>query len=514
MARIVTGVEINRQGIQAVEIAVFLKKQVQLLRYIEEPIEGDVLSPDGLSLFFAEHGLSKEEVVAAVPGDLLITREISVPFRERSKIEKILPYEMEPLVPFPIDELDLGYRILRQEQGRSELLVYALPKSILDQRTQLFEAAQVPLRMISVSSLSAANTLLHTGVIPQEGEGLHLHVTSDFSILSLYRQGKLSHFTRIQWSNQHYFDKIQEVTGLERPILAERLAVATHEEAAEIKEPLSEVASALSGQIQRSLQPLLLTPPGRLPNELYVTGAAPGLHLLTPLLAARLSKQVEIANPLPHFEHSLKPGLACHGIHAPLGMALMQGGRDAIACTYRKKKTSFVARVLESKRELRYALFIGVFLLLGLLADFTVGIQAKEHQYSRVEAEMRRVFDETFPGVKIERNILEQYKLLVAQLKKQNEIFENVFGEKPSPLEILLEITTRIPAEIQLIINNFSLDDRSVRFVGWTESFNSVNRIEQELRKSDLLATVKVSNAKVGKKPDQVNFQMTITFDD
>ncbi len=513
MARIITGVEINRQGIQAVEISVPLKKQVQLLRYIEEPIEGDVLSPDGLSLFFAEHGLSKEEVVAAVPGDLLITREISVPFRERSKIEKILPYEMEPLVPFPIDELDLGYRILRQEQGKSDLLVYALPKTILDQRAQLFEAAQVPLRMLSVSSLSAANTLLQTGVIPQDGEGLHLHVLSDFSILSLYRQSKLSHFTRIQWSDRHYFEKIQEITGLERPVLAERMAVATHSQAAEIEEPLTEVAAALSGQIQRSLQPLLLAPPGRLPNELYITGAAPGLHLLTPFLATQLSMQVEVPNPLAQLEHNLTPGVACHGIHAPLGMALMQGGRDAVTCAYRKKKTSFAGRLLESKRELRYALFIVVFLLVGLLADFYVGIQTKGYQVQRLEQEMRSLFQETFPNEKSVVNPLEQTKLMVKEIEKQNEIFKNVFGEKPSPLDILKEITERIPKEIQLVINNFSLDDRSVRFVGWTDSFNSVNRIEQELRKSPLLATVKVSNAKVGKVKEQVNFQMTITFD-
>ncbi len=513
MARIITGVEINRQGIQAVEISVPLKKQVQLLRYIEEPIEGDGLSPDGLSLFFAEHGLSKEEVVTAVPGDLLITREISVPFRERGKIEKILPYEMEPLVPFPIDELDLAYRILRQEQGKSELLVYALPKSVLDRRTQLFEAAEVPLRMLSVSSLSAANTLLQTGIIPQDGEGLHLHVTSDFSILSLYRQGKLTHFTRIQWSDRNYFEKIQEITGLEGPILAERLAAATQAEAAEIEEPLGDVTAKLSGQIQRSLQPLLLSPPGRLPNALYVTGAAPGLHLLTPFLAAQLSKQVEIPNPLQQLEHNLAPGQACQGVHAPLGMALMQGGRDAIACAYRKKKSSFAARLVESKRQLRYAVFIGVFLLVGLLADFYVGIQAKEYQVRRIQQEMRSLFQETFPNEKNVVNELEQMKLLVKEIEKQNEIFENVFGEKPSPLEILKEITERIPNEIQLVINNFSLDDRSVRFVGWTDSFNSVNRIEQELRKSPLLATVKVSNAKVGKSKEQVNFQMTITFE-
>ncbi len=511
MARIITAIEIFRDALHGVEIAV-QRKQLEVLRYIEEPLRHDSLTPEGLSLFFTEHQLSREEVITSVPGDMLITRRVSVPFRDRAKIEKVLPYEVEPLVPFPLQELEICYHILEQDRNRSDLLVYTLQKGILDQRSDLFADAGIPLQMIGVSSLSAANALFATKEIEKGKTILHLHVLPDFAILSIYRTGVLQHFMNLTWGGRDLTNKLTSITGLNADTLPERLSSLTPTEEEEIVRALAGGETVLAAKIRKECDLFLIQSQTGMPDTLYVTGSTVGLPLLAPLLEKALSVRTEAPDPLPTLKHSLPEETPRTSLLAPLGMAYMLTGKDSLDCAFRRQKTSFISSILASKQELRYALIIVAFLVLGFFADFFVGIQAKEYHYHRIQQEMRHLFQETFPDVDNVVNELEQMKLKMKDLEKQNEIFKNVFGEKPSSLDVLNELSVRVPPDIELSITDFSIDEKSIRFVGWTDTFESVNKIEQELKKSTLFANAKVSNAKVGKNKSQVNFQMLITF--
>jgi len=511
MARIITGIEINAYGIQAVEISV-QRKLVRILRFMEEVIDGDSLTPDALSLFFSEHQIQRESVVASVPGDMLITRQITVPFRERSKIDKVILYELEPLVPFPIQDLETCYRMIRQEKGKSDLLVYALPRSILDQRSALFEEAGIPLNMIVVSSLAAANALFQTQRIRKDRSCLHLHVSSNYTLLSLYEGGIPGHIQRLSWGLEALFGRLQEKTGTDPQTLSERLRDVNPLETTELLNILGQEPLALASQAGKSIRTYLLRSSAKAPSEAYVTGDRPGIHLLPPLLEKELSIQTEITDPLTALPHDLVRKDHLTGIHSPLGMALMEGGKDALKCAFRKKKFSMISRIMESKKEIRHAAAILGFFILLSFVDYFIGIQAKGHYYNQLKKEPRHILQETFPDVKNVVNELEQMKLHIKEVEKQNEIFRNVFGAKPSALDILNEISVRIPADLELAVTDLTLDDKSLRFVGWTDSFNSVNRIEQELKKSEILDQVNVSNAKVDNDKSHVNFQIKIVF--
>lgn len=513
MAIIITGVEIGHRGIQAVEISQ-QRKAVRMLRLVDEVLDGTPISPQGLSLFFSEYKLHQERVVTSVPGDMLITRQISVPFRETSKIDKIISYEMEPLVPFPIQELEICYRILGQEKSGSNLMVYALPKTILDQRTALFEEAGIPLSMVAVSSLSAANTLFQIQEIKEQGSYFHFHVSSNFSILSIYENSLLSHFQRLHWGEEAFLEKIQEITELTPGVLSQRLRELTPKETAELVEALKKQEFELTPHIRKILQAYLMKSQENPLNAFFITGAVPGLKLLPPLLETGLSTRMAIPDPRSHFEHDLRNSSATSRMHAPLGMALMQAGKDALKCGFRKKRYSLLSRFSESKQEMRYAAIILLVLVLGFFVDFFIGLQAKDFHYKQLQKETRRVFQETFPDVKNVRNELEQMKLKIVEIEKQNDIFKSVFGERPSSLDVLTELSTLIPEELELSIIDLTVDETSLRFVGWTDSFNSVNQIEQELKKSTLFEKASVSNAKVGKDKSRVNFQMKIVIKD
>lgn len=72
--------------------------------------------------------------VLCLPAHRVITRLIRVPFRGRSQVTQAVPVELEPHLPFPVDELALDFRIVRPLEDETEVLAFGIRQSALDER--------------------------------------------------------------------------------------------------------------------------------------------------------------------------------------------------------------------------------------------------------------------------------------------------------------------------------------------------------------------------------------------
>ncbi|MCF6228755.1 MAG: pilus assembly protein PilM, partial [Planctomycetes bacterium] len=69
-------------------------------------------------------------------------RDMQIAFTERSKIDRVLQYEVEALIPStPIEELALGYEILHTDENGSKLLVQAAEREYIKERITALEEA-------------------------------------------------------------------------------------------------------------------------------------------------------------------------------------------------------------------------------------------------------------------------------------------------------------------------------------------------------------------------------------
>lgn len=89
----------------------------------------------------------------------IIFKDITLPFSELDKVKAILPFEIEPLLPFTIDSAVIDSVITDQnkETGQSNVLVLASTKQLLEDYINLFESANLTLDKITVSSLEIYN---------------------------------------------------------------------------------------------------------------------------------------------------------------------------------------------------------------------------------------------------------------------------------------------------------------------------------------------------------------------
>ena len=93
--------------------------------------------------------------VSLPPADVMF-RQVSLPFRDYNKIRKTLAFELEPLIPLPIDEVVADYLTI----PRDGLLVAALTKKGIHDWIEKVEGNLGNVSIIDISSTALASQIL------------------------------------------------------------------------------------------------------------------------------------------------------------------------------------------------------------------------------------------------------------------------------------------------------------------------------------------------------------------
>lgn len=110
-------------------------------------------------------GWAGSRIVSALPGSRFTQRTIAFPFSDRKRIEKALPFELEDLLPFSLDEVVLDHAVLKAGSGKqdeTQVLCLALPKAALRQHLDRLAAAGIEPHAVvpSFLGLSAVAALM------------------------------------------------------------------------------------------------------------------------------------------------------------------------------------------------------------------------------------------------------------------------------------------------------------------------------------------------------------------
>ncbi|MEZ4567967.1 MAG: hypothetical protein R2860_13770, partial [Desulfobacterales bacterium] len=66
--------------------------------------------------------LSGAETIVSVPPKFISYRNFQVPFKDRKKIRQVLPFELEPVLPFAVDDLIIDFQIIHPAE-KTDILV-------------------------------------------------------------------------------------------------------------------------------------------------------------------------------------------------------------------------------------------------------------------------------------------------------------------------------------------------------------------------------------------------------
>jgi hypothetical protein len=142
---------------------------------------------------------------------------------------------------------------------------------------------------------------------------------------------------------------------------------------------------------------------------------------------------------------------------------------------------------------------------LGLLAcgmsyfDYAM----KERVYAYLAAEPTRIYKNTFPKSPPVRDPIMMFRQKIKAFEKEPGSITSI----ASPLVVLNEVSSRVPAELDVKINEFSLDEKEFTISGTTVNFGAVEKIRDNIQEMKGVSHVEAQNLELTPNK-QVRFKL------
>jgi hypothetical protein len=248
-------------------------------------------------------------------------------------------------------------------------------------------------------------------------------------------------------------------------------------------------------------------------GRIFLCGGGSALPNLLPYLSRELGVDVEPLNVLEAPFNKLKGEFVpVASIPHGLGLALRGVGNGNFSqVDFRSEEFGFRSEVKEVKGKIISAGILMLILLLLVFANYYLKFTMKNRQYEDLRSEIRTVFTTTLPEVKNIVNEVQQMRTKVEEVKKGSLLFSEVGVEGLSILDLMREVTVRIPEDVTVDIKDLVINREKVTVTGETDSFDSVDKIRAGLQKFTGFKRVALTHAKVGAKGDKVEFKFSIS---
>ncbi len=492
---------------------------------------------------------SGEMISVSLPGHLVSTRKMTLPFTDPKKLDQVVPYEMESHLPYDLEEIAIDYQVLAAGEGRSEgerkaenedearrshLLVSTVPKTVLRKYLQDLQSVGIDPAWISVDAiaLKTFSQYFLDGFLSEEtedqghgaGSGAHLmiDVGASKTVLSFIQGGSLEGVRTIPMGGNLVTEALRSAFELSEEAaekLKREIDLAKVEQTPEVHKAAQCLEKAIEPwltEIEKSLRyvwesehPLGGTV-GVKKGAFSLCGGGGSLNGLKAVLSDVLEMNSLSDSSGPVSEGFSMTGLevldtasVVHTYQMGFGLALLT--MEGTKINFRRGEFVYGKETIERRNRVVSIGLVALLLSALVVGDLYLRYDLKEQRYRDLKGELRATFLETFPRVRNVMNEVEQARVEIEELNRAGS-FLGVREE--SPLDVLKEITSRVPKEVRIDVQELVIDGSNVRILARTDSFDSVDRIRSGFLEAPRFQEVNVSDAKVMADQSQVRFRI------
>ncbi len=167
------GIDIGHWSLKTVEVLSGPKSnsiekihEIQLKGQTPDDVRIEII--DFLRTQYADKDLQNTKISVAIHQDSVLLRKLDFPFRERFKIKKSLPFEMEDLIPFNSEDCVFDFKITEYQGALSRCLGVACPRELIIETIQMFNEARVPVHLITPKGFALNNIFEDIEQIPKD----------------------------------------------------------------------------------------------------------------------------------------------------------------------------------------------------------------------------------------------------------------------------------------------------------------------------------------------------------
>jgi len=481
MSRKILGLDIREHSIAAVLLDSGFKGS-QLIKHGYFPIpESEEDDAQGLLKVLEAVVESLKPAGAAcvlgIPTTFVSFRNISVPFHDLKKIRQILPFELEPTLPLPVDELIFDFEAVKRD-GHQDLLAFAARKD----RIQFY-----------LDALASAN-LNPVAVMPGGYAAARFISTmaSDSDDFLLVDTGENHHTVYAVCSGTVRMARALPVASGSNPVV--------HGLEASLNQTFTAAGENLGIEIN--------------PSQVFATG--PQCSLLSgdsgsASLLGLPVKPIDGIRTFPRLKGTTDAAEWQSGdMDIALALALME--TEAVSGVNFSTQRSTIQHYWGEHRNniILSAVLIALTLAFVLAGQF-FEVRDKQRRLDELDRRIEQVFRETFPDVTRVQAPLQQMQIKIKEAGEGSAGLDMV-GSRARVIDLLDTLSRRIPASATVKINRMVVGTDNLVLSGNTDTFNTVDEIKGGLEEADIFKQVTISSADLEKSGKGVRFKLKLDF--
>lgn len=483
MAESIVGIDINGSGIRIVRLTA-TSRRVRLSGFAvaEAPVGADFKQLAALAKTLIDaNGLGGDTYVVGLPAHLAFLRRFSFPFSSTNKINQVLAYEMEPQLPWPLQNVVVSYRkIARRQDGSQFVIAAALPKDTLTALLESFQEEGLPVAEVGLS-VDCLDFLARETGESLPSRSIWLDIGGRQTQFMYLMDGMPACYRSLPWG----CSEVAAGAG-ETPM---------------VKTFSQEGGAALEHLVPEIIATVLAISPEavRLPELIVVCGDAAGHDGLLTALRERFQSTVRQLRDFSGKRLDLPAEI--HGqldvLAMALGLALRKAaGSEALHFLHGEFAVKRVGNRRHRPRYVLAAAFVLAMVSLGL--SIGIDLHVKATQLEALEAQARHRIASIVPDVQSDLS-LKQYGSIIKERIQRLEEKKTLLGQKAPEtnfVETLRLLSSVISTKEKVVFRSLHFDASRVRVTAEADSFETIENIKKELVALKVFQEIQIKDIK------------------
>ncbi len=454
---------------------------------------GERSQEQALSQLIKQVGFTGGECRISLAAERFFFNNLTLPFSESKKIDQVLPFEIEDSSPLKSNDLIIDAIYNRLEGKKTDVIAVMLKRDILAGLLRVLDKLGLDPDILTISNVEIAERLAQQ--TENKKDFILLHVGPAKVAMIIVLDGRVVLIRPLDFDSGG--------TGAQC-----RLGEDLGRIAAARPDALPSAFKSLELSIEQTLK---ATRVQFKPLAVYLSG--PCAHLaglpeyLKDSLAAEirqcdvLGNQVKIQSVSAHNGRWI-PEIMNQALALGLRSKKEKNGLNFRKGEFGRRGTLKYRRLLPGRPGLVAG--IAVVLLVCFLGYDFFSLKMTE---KRLTNRIQTIFSNTLPGVSKSVDPVAQVQAEVNRMQ-YNGGQGIQYGYRA--LELLLEISKRIPLSTRVRMTQMIMNDKGVRLKGVTDTFNTVDKIKNELEQSAFFNSVAITSANLSSQGNGIHFDMTL----
>lgn len=528
------------------------KKGMFLSQYFEHvllsanPFDRNIEVIEFLRSTLATEDPLQTRFICSVPQDLVSVHTKIFPFKDRIKIFRSLPYELEEDTPFNPEDTIFDGRIVRVEGAQSEVLACACPKEVIKAQLQLMSESGIAPHLLTPDGIGFANhfenwiepipttSAIYDPTIPSElpvpprnCEAV-LNIGHRKTILLILESGKLVDMRSISWGGENIAKAIQEKYNISygealKQLQENSFILTNHDGATNDQIFFSNVISDVATELIRELRLVLMEVQATANvsiSSMKMTGGVSRLQNLSAFLTQGLEVPVNkfyVLNNYSNVQFDKNPwieagaatavGLAIEGLRKPRNPAVsFMRGEFA-------QQSHAIKNFVETwGTTLKYAALS--VLILYVYASFRDSMALTMLDEADLVMKNQAASIAKLKGSKASEAGIEKYIAEKRKTIKELKEIESFLGMN-SALEILKRINDSAPGRstLRMEVRKMSIKDSTVRMEGYVSSAKETTMLQESLKSLSKELKIKTVPVQISLPAGKIGFGFEFSVD-